>query len=36
MSWMPGLPERIADKIVPEPNSGCWLWPAPLVRTGTP
>lgn len=26
MSWIPGLPERIADKIVPEPNSGCWLW----------
>ncbi len=26
MSWIAGLPERIADKIVPEPNSGCWLW----------
>lgn len=22
------LPSRIADKIEPEPNSGCWLWTA--------
>jgi len=20
------LPERIRDKVMPEPNSGCWLW----------
>lgn len=20
------LPERVRDKIMPEPNSGCWLW----------
>lgn len=32
MSWITGLPERIADKIVPEPNSGCWLW----TGCGTP
>ena len=25
MSWS-GLPERIEAKIIPEPNSGCWLW----------
>ena len=25
---MDGLPRRIADKIMPEPNSGCWLWDA--------
>lgn len=24
----PRLPERIWDKISPEPNSGCWLWTA--------
>lgn len=23
---MDNLPKRIADKIIPEPNSGCWLW----------
>jgi hypothetical protein len=21
-----GLPERIATRIAPEPNTGCWLW----------
>lgn len=25
MSWS-GLPEKIERFIVPEPNSGCWLW----------
>jgi len=25
MSWS-GLPERLENKIIPEPNSGCWLW----------
>lgn len=25
MSWS-GLPARIESKIIPEPNSGCWLW----------
>jgi hypothetical protein len=24
------LPDRIANKIIPEPNSGCWLWLATL------
>ena len=28
------LPERIATKIIPEPNSGCWLWTASLTTTG--
>ncbi len=23
---MANLPDRIADKIAPEPNTGCWLW----------
>ena len=23
---MLNLPQRIKDKILPEPNSGCWLW----------
>lgn len=25
MSWS-GLPEQIEQYIIPEPNSGCWLW----------
>lgn len=25
MSWS-GLPETIESKIIPEPNSGCWIW----------
>lgn len=25
MSWS-GLPENIEKRIIPEPNSGCWLW----------
>lgn len=28
------LPERIANKIMPEPNTGCWLWDAALTRGG--
>ena len=28
------LPERIADKIQPEPNSGCWLWAGALYNNG--
>jgi HNH endonuclease len=28
------LPERIADKIIPEPNSGCWLWMGALDTKG--
>ena len=30
-----GLPERIRDKIEPEPNSGCWLWTG-VMRGGYP
>jgi len=26
------LPDRIQSKIMPEPNSGCWLWIAALWR----
>jgi hypothetical protein len=38
MSWS-GLPKNIEDKIIPEPNSGCWLWlgylnPAGYGNTG--
>lgn len=22
----PRLPQRLWDKVIPEPNSGCWLW----------
>jgi hypothetical protein len=25
MSWT-GLPERLENLIIPEPNSGCWIW----------
>jgi hypothetical protein len=28
------LPQHIAEKIWPEPNSGCWLWGAATVSTG--
>lgn len=28
------LPERITDKIWPEPNSGCWLWSGSLTYEG--
>ena len=28
------LPPHIADKITPEPNSGCWLWSAATFRGG--
>jgi hypothetical protein len=33
MSWS-GLPDRIERKIIPEPNSGCWLWIAATDRKG--
>jgi HNH endonuclease len=29
-----GLPIRIENKIVPEPNTGCWLWTGSLLSTG--
>lgn len=28
------LPARFWDKVVPEPNSGCWLWVATLDLSG--
>jgi hypothetical protein len=28
------LPERIESKIMPEPNSGCWIWLAYLAPFG--
>jgi hypothetical protein len=28
------LPERFWDKVVPEPNSGCWLWTGASVSNG--
>jgi hypothetical protein len=28
------LPERFWDKVIPEPNSGCWLWDANQTRGG--
>lgn len=33
MGWS-GLPERIEQKIQPEPMSGCWLWTAGLIGYG--
>ena len=33
MNWS-GLPERIERKIIPEPNSGCWLWLGGLDTRG--
>ena len=30
------LPERIRNKIQPEPNSGCWLWTGCLTDRGYP
>lgn len=32
-SWT-GLPLMIEKKIMPEPNSGCWLWLGKLYKTG--
>lgn len=29
-----GLPEYLENKIVPEPNSGCWLWLAACNQKG--
>lgn len=31
---MDRLPQRIADKIIPVTESGCWLWTASEERTG--
>jgi len=31
--WL-GLPKQLEDKIIPEPNSGCWLWTASLDSKG--
>lgn len=28
------IPDRIWDKIIPEPNSGCWLWLGSLSGSG--
>lgn len=28
------IPERIWDKIIPEPNSGCWIWLGSLSGSG--
>lgn len=28
------LPERLQKKIIPEPNSGCWLWTGALTHDG--
>lgn|SRR3990167_4665160 len=28
------LPERFWQKVIPEPNSGCWLWLGAARRTG--
>ncbi len=28
------LPNRFWDKVVPEPNSGCWLWIGAVTPTG--
>lgn len=25
-SWIPNVPACVADLIIPEPNTGCWLW----------
>lgn len=30
------IPQRIWDKIVPEPNSGCWLWDGSISGSGQP
>lgn len=35
MGWS-GLPERFEKKIIPEPNSGCWLWLGALGHRGHP
>lgn len=28
------LPNRFWDKVIPEPNSGCWLWTGASVHNG--
>lgn len=30
----PRLPQRFWDKVMPEPNSGCWLWTGGADRYG--
>jgi HNH endonuclease len=30
----PRLPERFWSKVLPEPNTGCWLWIASLTKNG--
>lgn len=30
----PRLPDRFWDKVMPEPNSGCWLWTGSLNEKG--
>jgi hypothetical protein len=32
-SWA-GLPQILEDKILPEPNSGCWIWMGSIYGTG--
>ena len=29
-----GLPENLEDRIIPEPNSGCWLWIGYVAQDG--
>lgn len=33
MNWST-LPERIENNIIPEPNSGCWLWLGSMINAG--
>ena len=35
MGWS-GLPKQFEDRIIPEPNSGCWLWLGALGHRGHP
>ena len=34
MFFDPRLPERFWNKVIPEPNTGCWLWLAASDRHG--
>lgn len=34
MNDISSLPERLQNKIMPEPNSGCWLWDAATAGRG--
>ena len=31
---MKTLQERFEDKVIPDPNSGCWLWTASITSAG--